>query len=52
MANDGSVIVGGNSGGDWGGVNAGGSDFVAVKLDAEGGQVWVWQVSHVRSSFT
>lgn len=51
MADDGSVVVVGYTGGDWGDVNAGGSDFVAVKLDAAGEEVWVWQVSRVRSKF-
>ena len=44
MANDGSVILAGYTEGDLGEVNAGSSDFVAVKLDASGELVWVWQV--------
>ena len=51
MADDGSVVVAGYTWGDWDGVNAGGYDFVAIKLDAAGEEVWVWQVRHVRSSF-
>ena len=51
MADDGSVVVGGYTEGDWSGANAGYTDFIAVKLDAAGEEVWVWQVSHVRSSF-
>ena len=44
MADDGSVIMAGYTYGDWDGVNAGSADFVAVKLDAAGEEVWVWQV--------
>jgi len=44
MADDGSVILAGYTEGDWGEVNAGSNDFVAVKLDVAGEQVWVWQV--------
>ena len=44
MADDGSVIVAGYTEGDWGEVNAGSNDFVAVKLDVAGEQVCVWQV--------
>ena len=44
MADDGSVVVGGYTEGDWSGDNAGDNDFVAVKLDATGEEVWVWQV--------
>ena len=51
MADDGSVVVAGHTYGDWSGVNAGSADFIAIKLDAAGEEVWVWQVRHVRSSF-
>lgn len=51
MANDGSIIVAGESSGDWGDAMAGFDNFVAVKLDAAGEQIWVWLVSHVRSLF-
>ena len=51
MANDGSIIVAGESSGDWGDTMAGFDNFVAVKLDAAGKQIWVWLVSHVRSLF-
>ena len=44
MADDGSVIVTGYTFGEWGEVNAEPTDFVAVKLNAAGEQVWVWQV--------
>lgn len=51
MVDDGSVIMAGHTYGDWGGVNAGDYDFVAVKLDAAGEQVWIWQVGLVKSLF-
>ena len=51
MADDGSVVVGGYTSGNWSGVNAGQRDFIAIKLDAAGEEVWVWQVRHVQSSF-
>lgn len=31
--------------GDWNGVNTGHRDFVACKLDANGHEVWRWQVN-------
>lgn len=49
ITDDGSVIVAGETRGDWGGINAGKMDFVAVKLNASGEQIWVWQVSYIRS---
>lgn len=52
MANDGSVIVAGESSGDWDDIKVGFDDFVAVKLNAAGEQIWVWLVSHVRSLFS
>ena len=33
---------------DWNGVNAGSLDFAAVKLNANGEDLWVWQVSLLR----
>lgn len=44
MADDGSVILGGATYGGWVGTNAGGDDFVAVKLSANGTEEWRWQV--------
>lgn len=47
MSPDGSVVLAGDSEGDWAGSNLGGSDFVAVKVDARGSMVWMWQVRFV-----
>lgn len=47
MEIDGSVMLAGITGGTWGGAysNVGGEyDFAAVKLDANGDEVWRWQV--------
>ena len=39
-----SVIIAGYTRGDWGSINSGYEDFVAVKLDAAGEYDWIWQV--------
>ena len=45
MTEDGSFVMGGKTTGDWSEVgSSGGSDFAAVKLDADGKEVWKWQV--------
>ncbi len=51
MAEDGSVVVVGRTSGDWEGVNAGTTDdlqgtddFLAFRLDADGGEIWRYQV--------
>lgn len=41
---NGSVVVAGNTYGNWSGVNAGSGDWAAVKLDADGAVLWQWQV--------
>lgn len=41
---DNSVILAGSSRGNWSGVNLGEMDFIAVKLDSDGKEVWRWQV--------
>lgn len=41
---DGPVVLAGSTNGQWGGPNKGGSDFAAVKLNAEGGEIGRWQV--------
>lgn len=41
---DGSVFLAGTTYGDWYGVNVGGRDFAAAKLDADGNPEWRWQV--------
>ncbi|CAN0483185.1 unnamed protein product, partial [Scytosiphon promiscuus] len=43
MAEDGSVVVVGYTYGDWDGVNAGGADFAALRLDANGTEIWRYQ---------
>ena len=42
---DGSVVLAGYTKGAWIGANDGSYDFAAVKLDAEGTEVWRWQVT-------
>lgn len=44
IGHDDSVVLAGYTTGDWNAENAGGTDFVAVKLDADGNEVWTWQV--------
>ena len=40
-----SVVLAGRTAGDWAAVNAGGSDFAAVKLSADdGSELWRFQV--------
>ena len=46
-ADDGSVIIAGNSAGSYEDLNAGSYDFVAVKIDGDGNTVWKWQVRSV-----
>lgn len=45
ILDDDSVVVTGYSEGDWAETNAGGSDFCAARLDANGSEMWRWQVS-------
>lgn len=44
-ANDAAVLAG-RAGGDWIGENKGEDDFVAVKLSANGTELWRWQVGY------
>lgn len=44
---NGSVVLIGNTRGDWSGENSGGADFAAVKLDENGLVLWRWQVNTV-----
>lgn len=39
-----SVLLAGRAEGTWNGTSAGGNDFVAVKLSADGTELWRWQV--------
>lgn len=41
---DDSVVISGYSEGDWAQTNAGGSDFCAARLGADGTEIWRWQV--------
>lgn len=44
LAEDGSMIVVGETDGSWDGANAGGNDFAAFRLDADGEEIWRYQV--------
>ena len=46
-ADDGSVIIAGYTYGSYEDVNAGSSNFGAVKIDGDGNTVWKWQVRSV-----
>lgn len=41
---DGSAVFTGLSAGEWDGVSSGDQDFVAVKIDRNGEELWRWQV--------
>lgn len=41
---DGSIFLAGDTVGSWSGVNAGDLDFLVVKLDDDGKEMWRWQV--------
>ena len=45
MGDDGSVVLVGETYGDWGTTNAGYYDCVAMKLYANGTLGWTWQVN-------
>ncbi|CBN75056.1 Transmembrane receptor kinase [Ectocarpus siliculosus] len=40
---DGSVVMAGQTSGDFSGISVGSNDFIAIKLDAEGNELWTWQ---------
>ncbi|CAM9911136.1 unnamed protein product, partial [Laminaria digitata] len=44
VQDDGTIVLGGSTNGDWDGPNAGGFDFAVVALDAGGREIWRWQV--------
>lgn len=44
IADDGTVVLAGDTRGDWAATNAGGDDFAAMKLSADGVEQWRWQV--------
>lgn len=41
---DGSIFLAGETLGDWNVANQGLTDFTVVKLDADGNEIWIWQV--------
>ncbi|CAM9410233.1 unnamed protein product, partial [Hapterophycus canaliculatus] len=47
----GAFVVVGNSEGSFGGVSAGYHDFVAIKLDADGTELWSWQDGSTGNDF-
>lgn len=45
VGGDGSVVLAGYTSGSWtGSSNAGEEDYLVVKLDSDGNEIWVWQV--------
>lgn len=42
---DDSVVLVGDTFGDWAAINIGAGDVAAVKIDSEGQELWRWQVS-------
>ena len=44
VGEDGSVVLAGYTTGSWVDSNAGEEDYLVVKLDSDGNEVWVWQV--------
>lgn len=51
LMEDGSFILTGYSEGSWNGANKGAADFVALKIDSDGKEIWKWQVSLFASFF-
>lgn len=52
VAEDSSVVLAGDTTNSWAGESAGGIDLAAVKVDADGKEVWRWQVSLLGDSET
>lgn len=44
VGEDGSVVLAGESAGSWNGLKKGSLDFIAIKIDSEGEEMWRWQV--------
>lgn len=44
MGSDGSIVLAGETNGNWDGTSNGKMDFAAIKLDADGLEIWRWQV--------
>lgn len=49
LVEDGSAVLSGSTTGDWNVTNLGGTDFAALKLDADGELLWKWQVTTMYS---
>lgn len=45
VRDDGTIVLGGYTEADWAGSSAGGTDFAMVALDADGEEIWRWQVT-------
>lgn len=45
-ASGGEVVLVGRTEGSWAASNVGGYDFCAAKLDADGNELWSWQVTN------
>lgn len=50
VGKDGSALLAGSSTGSWDGIHLGGRDFVAVKVDSDGKELWRWQVKRLSST--
>lgn len=44
LGSDGSIYLAGYTTGNWSDINVGHEDFAAAKLDADGNEIWRWQV--------
>lgn len=47
VSTDSTVVLAGFSSGSWSIVNQGSNNFAAVKLAADGSEMWKWQVKYV-----
>lgn len=48
MTEDGAFVMVGQCEGDWSGESSGALDFAVIKLDADGDELWRWQVRRCR----
>lgn len=44
VGENGSIILAGFTSGSWIENNAGEEDYLVIKLDSDGNEIWVWQV--------
>lgn len=44
VGSDGSIVLAGETNGNWEGESSGKMDFAAIKLGADGSEIWRWQV--------